>query len=260
MRHIITLLAMMVATPGVAISAESLDAATILERATEAAGGDAWANARTLMLAGHAIFYGPASPQVRSTADDYRMWRVYDPQRKASHSAEGKVLIAARSAGTTLFTVGYDGLTTWNDKGVIPKSEADAYWASNFGFGIIRRARDPGFCAQRVPDDTIADHKLYMVRLTDPDGGITLFGIDADSYAIRTMAFMTPKGWHVRTYDDFVLLKNPRWLQARHVTLLYNGVKQNEVFWTSVEVNKPIDDRQFEYRTSSKTVGDGGNH
>lgn len=54
------------------------------------------------------------------------------------------------------------------------------------------------------------------------------------------MEFATPKGWHLRTYDDFVTLENPRWLQARTVTLYYNGVKQNEVFWTDVEVNASL--------------------
>ena len=59
------------------------------------------------------------------------------------------------------------------------------------------------------------------------------------------MGFMTPKGWHVRTYDDFVTLKNPRWLQARTVTLYYNGVKANTVYWTKTVVNGPVDDALF---------------
>lgn len=245
MRHLLALSFAVAAVPAAGQAVDSPDAATILDRATEAAGGEGWAKAKTLTLSGRAIFYGANGAAVRSTADDYRMWRVYDPARKASHAAEGKVRIVAKAGDRTMFTVGYDGATTWNDKGVVPKAEADAYWASNFGFGIIRRARDPGFRAERVPDDAIGAHRLYMVRLTDPAGGVTLFGIDAGSYAIRMMAFMTPKGWHMRTYDDFVTLRNPRWLQARHVTLYYNGVKQNEVFWTMTRVNAPIDDALF---------------
>jgi hypothetical protein len=221
------------------------DAASILDRATAAAGGEGWAKAKTLTLTGSAVFYGPTGASPRSIADDYRMWRVYDPERKASHAAEGKVRIIAKSGERTLFTVGYDGATTWNDKGVVPKAEADAYWASNFGFGIIRRAREPGFKAERVPDDTIDGHPLYMVQLTDPQGGVTLFGIDQQSYAIRTMGFTTPRGWHLRVYDDFVRLKNPDWLQARKVTLYYNGVKQNVVTWRETRVNAPIDDAVF---------------
>lgn len=221
-----------------------IDGTTVLARATEAAGGEAWAKAKTLTLAGHAVFYGNG-PAPKSRADDYRMWRVFDPGREAAHAAEGKLRIVAKAGGRTMFTVGYDGATTWNERGVVPKAEADAFWASNFGFGIIRHASDPGFKAERVPDDSIAGHPLYMVRLTDPSGGVTLFGIDKASYAIRTMGFTTPKGWHQRVYDDFVTLRHPRWLQARHVTLYYDGVKANEVFWTSTKVNAPVNDALF---------------
>jgi hypothetical protein len=244
MAALVYLASAVAATPAMAQPAV-LDGRAILARATEAAGGEGWAKAKTLTLAGHAIFYGSTGAAVKSRATDYRMWRVYDPGRSASHAAEGKVRIIAKDGDRALFTVGYDGATTWNDKGVVPKAEADAYWASNFGFGIIRHAGDPGFKAARVPDDAVDGHALYMVRLTDPAGGVTLFGIDRQSYAIRTMAFATPKGWHERVYDDFVRLRHPDWLQARHVTLRYNGVKQNEVFWTSTQVNAPIDDAVF---------------
>lgn len=242
-RSFAAVLLLVVAAP--AAAEQAIDGPAILALATEAAGGEGWAKAKTLVLAGHAVFYGPSGAAPRSTADEYRMWRVYDPGRAASHSADGKVRIVANAKGKPLFTIGYDGTTTWNERGIIPKAEADAYWAANFGFGIIRHAADPGFKAERVPDDAIAGHPLYMVRLTDPSGGVTLFGIDQQSYAIRTMGFATPKGWHVRTYDDFVTLANPRWLQARHVTLYYNGVKANEVFWTETRVNAPIDDALF---------------
>ncbi len=238
-------LALIVSVPVSASAQAMIDGRTILARATEAAGGEAWAKAKTLTLSGNAIFYGPSGAAPRSTADDYRMWRVYDPGREVSHAAEGKVRIVALAKGKPLFTIGYDGATTWNERGLVPKAEADAYWANNFGFGIIRHAADAGFKAERVPDDRIDGHALYMVRLTDPSGGSTLFGIDQRSYAIRTMGFATPKGWHVRIYDDFVTLKNPRWLQARHVTLYYDGVKANEVFWTQTKVNAPIDEALF---------------
>ena len=173
------------------------------------------------------------------------MWRVFDPGRQAAHAAEGKVRITSMSKGKQMFTVGFDGTNTWNEKGVFPKVEADAFWASNFGFGIIRRAGNPGFVAARVADDSIDGHPIYLVRLTDPQGGATLFGIDRATYAIRTMGFTTPRGWHLRTYDDFVRLKNPDWLQARKVTLYYNGVKANEVYWAKAVVNAPIDEGLF---------------
>ncbi|WP_417608688.1 hypothetical protein [Parasphingorhabdus sp.] len=218
----------------------------ILALAREAAGGDGWANAQTLSLSGHAIFYGPKGPEPRSIADDYRMWRIFDADREAAHGADGKVRIIAKSGEKLLFEVGFDGQTTWTERGITPQAEADAFWASNFGFGIIRQADKPGFTATRLADDRIDGHPLYMVLLTDPKGGETLFGIDQQSHAIRSMGFRTPKGWHHRTYDDFVELNNPRWLQARHVTLYYDGRKSNEVFWTTTRVNEEIDPALFQ--------------
>lgn len=228
----------------VALSA-SPNAEAILDRAIAAAGGRDWLNAKTLVLSGTASFYGPGSPEPRSRATVYRMWRVYDPERNAAHGAEGKVRILACDGDRQLFTVGYDGKTTWTERGITPKAEAEAFWASNFGFGIIRHSRRSGFKAERVPDDSVDARKLYMVRLTDPSGGVTLFGIDKASFAIRMIGFVTPKGWHVRTYSDFYRPKGSGWLQARHVTLYYNGVKQNEVFWRVTLIDQAIDDTVF---------------
>lgn len=226
-------------------AADEPDGAAILAMAREAAGGDDWANARTLQLSGRAIFYGRASHKPRSVASDYRMWREFDPDRTIAHGADGKVRIIARNADSLIFEVGYDGETTWTERGITPKAEADKFWASNFGFGIIRQADKPGFTALRLADDSHAGHPLYMVELTDPRGGKTLFGIDQNRGYIRTMGFRTPRGWHLRTYDDFVALANPRWVQARHVTLYYDGRKSNEVFWTETVVNAPIDTSLF---------------
>lgn len=252
MRRLLPLvLALLAAAPAMAqapvptAADAAIDGATILDRAFAAHGGEGWANARSLILVGRAVFYGASGAAPRSTADDYRMWRIYDRGRTASHAAEGKVRITARSGGRQLFTVGFDGTTTWNERGIVPATEADAYWASNFGFGIIRRAREPGFKVERMPDDGVDGHPLYIVRLTDPKGGVTVFGIDQRSHAIRTMGFATPRGWHERIYDDFVRLKDPDWLQARKVTLRYNGIKQNEVYWQQTRVNAPIDDTVF---------------
>ena len=229
----------------VALTAATLGGGEILARAADAAGGAEWLNARTLVLSGTAVFYGSSGSEPRSRATDYRMWRVFDPARSAAHGAEGKVRILACDGARQIFTVGYDGETTWTERGVTPKAEADAFWASNFGFGIIRHAQKPGFKAERVPDDVIAAHKLYMVRLTDPTGVTTLFGVDQQSFAIRLMGFASPRGWHVRTYDDFYRLPGSRWLQARRVALYYNGVKANEVTWRQARVNDQINDALF---------------
>lgn len=240
-RYLLIFLTLITVFLGPLKAADDLDGQKILALAREAAGGDDWANASSLALSGTAVFYGSTGHKPRSKSDNYRMWRIFDRNRKAAHGPDGKVRIVAKNGKKLIFEVGYDGETTWTEKGVIPKKQADQYWANSFGFGIIRQAAKPGFIATRIADDSIAGHQLYMVELTDPTGGKTLFGIDKKSHAIRKIGFDTPRGWHERTYDDFVYLENPRWLQARHVTLYYNGRKSNEVFWTTANVNKPIE-------------------
>lgn len=219
-------------------------ARAILEQAVAAAGGEAWLNPSTLYLAGRAVFYAPDSPEPRSMADDYRMWRAMNPDRTTAHGADGKVRITARSGGKLLFEVGYDGTTTWTEKGVMPRDQADAYWASNFGFGIIREALGEGFKLERAPDRDVNGHPIALIRVLSPDGAATLFGFDRQSHFIRYMGFVTPRGFHERHYDDFVRLPSG-WVQAREVTLFYNGVKANTVFWREVIVGDPVDPSIF---------------
>lgn len=239
--------ALLASGPGApAARAEMPDAHAIVTQAYRAMGGDGWANARTLTLSGRAVFYGDAA-EPKSVADDYRMWRVFDPARAAAHGAEGKVRIDAKRAdGSVLFTVGFDGATSWNDKGVIPPAQADAFWASNFGYGILRHALKSGFQLTRLPDDEVRGHPVRVVRVTDPAGEATLFGIDAATGAVRRVGFVTPRGYHERIYDDFVVLAQPKgWLQARRVMLSYNGVIANEVVWRDAVVDAPIPDALF---------------
>lgn len=244
LRHILILLALFISAP--ALAQDEPDGTAILARATEAHGGDRWAQVRTLVLTGSAVFWGKSGAAPTSAPDSYVMHRAFDPDRQAAHGAEGKLRIAVSDKGRPVFTVGFDGTTTWNDKGVVPKAEADAYWASNFGFGIIRHALKPGFTATRLADANIDGHPVYMVRLTDPAGSDSLFGIDRATHAVRMVGFATPRGWHVRTYDQFFRpAAAPWWLQAGKVTLTYNGVKQNEIHWRGVQVNAPIDEKIF---------------
>ncbi|MFN4112477.1 MAG: hypothetical protein ACK4GD_00890 [Sphingomonadaceae bacterium] len=217
----------------------------LVEAAIAAHGGDAWLTPSSLILAGHAEFYAPDQAAPRSRADDYRMWRVIDPDRTEAHGADGKVRITARSGDRLLFEVGYDGETTWNERGIVPKAEADAYWASNFGFGIIRSALKEGFRIEHAPPRDIGGRPVDLVRIIDPAGSTTLFGIDRDSSFIRYMGFRTPRGWHERYYDDFVRLADPEWVQAREVTLFYDGVRANTVYWRSVVVGDRIPDTLF---------------
>lgn len=224
----------------VSANSDELDGPAILSRATDAAGGDQWANVKSLILQGRAEYWGLKGAVPTSRSDSYIMYREFDPARTLAHGADGKIRIIASNKGTVVWTVGFDGKTSWTEKGIIPETEAAIFWANNMGFGIIRQASKPGFSAERVADGVQGRHPLYLVRLKDPKGGITLFGIDQKSYAIRTMAFMTPRGWHERQYDNFILLKNPNWLQARTVTLSYNGVRANTVYWNTVKVNVAI--------------------
>ena len=216
-----------------------------VEAAVAAHGGSFWLDPGTLILSGHAEFFAPDSPEPRSRADDYRMWRVFDGDRRNAHGAEGKVRIRALSEGRRLFEVGFDGQITWNERGVVPKEEADTFWASNFGFGIIRSALEGGFVLEAAPSREVEGHVVDLVRIVDPEGQATLFGFDRDSHFVRYLGFRTPRGWHERTYSDFVRLPDSGWVQARTVTLYYDGVKANTVYWQEIEVGNPIDDGVF---------------
>jgi hypothetical protein len=241
------LAALLLAAPLSAEERSSPSPRDIVEAGVEAHGGEAWLRPGTLSLAGEAVFFSPDSAEPRSRAAEYRMWRKFDPDRKAAHGAAGKVRIVARDGERTLFEVGYDGATTWTEKGVMPKAEADAYWANNFGFGIVRSALRPGFSLEAVPSRDIGGHEVDLVRIIDPEGQATLFGFDRDSRFIRYMGFDSPRGWHERVYGDFVRLPESGWVQAREVTLFYGGVKANRVFWRHVAVGEPIEDSVFRH-------------
>lgn len=244
MVRLLVMVIMALASMGIARAATEPGPRAILEQAVAAAGGQAWLNPSTLYLAGKAVFYSPDSSTPRSTADDYRMWRAMGEDRTTAHGADGKVRIVARSGERLLFEVGYDGSTTWTEKGIMPRDQADAYWASNFGFGIIREALKPGFTLERAPDRDVGGHPVWLVRIIAPDGGRTLFGIDQQTHYIRYMGFTTPRGFHERYYDDFMQLPTG-WVQARTVTLFYDGVKANTVYWREVRVGEPIDPALF---------------
>ena len=216
----------------------------IIEGAVAAHGGALWLDPGTLELAGTATFFDPATGAVRSEADDYRMWRTFEEGRTAAHEASGKVRIIAKAGERVIFEVGYDGDTTWTERGIMPRAEADAYWASNFGFGIIRSALEDGFQLHHAPRRDIAGRRTNIVRITDPKGAQTLFGFDAESGFVTYMGFTTPRGFHERFYGDFVRLDNG-WVQARRVTLAYDGVIANSVFWRETRVGAPLDPALF---------------
>lgn len=221
------------------------DPRAIVERGIEAHGGDVWLDPQTLVLSGEAVFFDAKTGAVRSRVSDYRMWRAFERGRTVAHGADGKVRIIARDGDRTIFEVGYDGEITWTQDGIMPQEQADAYWASNFGFGIIRSALDEGFALERAPSRNIGGHEVDLVRIVDPQGQETLFGFDTESRFIRYMAFDSSRGFHERLYDDFVRLPDSGWVQARDVTLFYDGVKSNTVFWRDVAVGEPINTEVF---------------
>lgn len=241
-RHLAPILGLILAP---AAMAQDPSPRAIIEAGVAAHGGAGWLNPRTLYLAGSATFYAPDATAPRSTADDYRMWRMMDPARTSAHGADGKVRITAKSGARLLFEVGYNGEVTWNERGLVPKAEADAFWASNFGFGIIRSALAEGFTLQHAPARMIEGRLIDLVRVIDPEGQATLFGFDRESRFIRYMAFRSPRGWHERHYDDFIRLENG-WVQARSVTLYYDGIKNNTVFWRETRVGEAIDESVFD--------------
>lgn len=225
--------------------AEADEARAIVARGIAAHGGDIWLKPGTLALSGTAVFFAADSTEPSRRASDYRMWRMLDPSRSSAHGADGKVRIIARDDAGVIFEVGYDGETTWTERGIMPKARADAYWASNFGFGIIRSALRDGFTLQTVPSRNSGGHTVDLVRVLDPQGQQTLFGFDRESGFIRYLAFDSPRGFHERHYDDFIRLPESGWVQAREVTLFYDGVKNNTVFWRAVTVGAPIDPSVF---------------
>lgn len=248
MTRLLVLLAMVwlaIVPPVLAEEPAEPGAATIVRNAIAAHGGEVWRDPGTLVLSGEAVFFDPATGAVRSRADDYRMWREFERGRRMAHGAEGKVRIVARSGERLIFEVGYDGEATWTQDGIMPRDAADAFWANNFGFGIIRSALDEGFTLQRAPSRNIGGHSVDLVRVIDPQGQQTLFGFDRESGFIRYLGFDSPRGWHERLYDDFVRLPESGWVQAREVTLLYDGVKNNTVNWREVRVGEAIDAAVF---------------
>jgi hypothetical protein len=240
-RFVLTVLAIVaLAVPASASPGKGMTARETVARALEAHGGELWANPGTLQLSGTAVFFDQNTGEVRSTSDDYRMWREMDVNRTSAHGAAGKVRIVAKDGERLIFEVGFDGETTWTERGIMPKAQADAYWATNFGFGIVRRALDEGFVLTFTPPRTVLGRQTQLVRITDPQGAETLFGFDEESGFITYLAFDTPRGFHERLYSDFVRLENG-WVQARAITLLYDGIMSNTVFWEKTVVGEAIE-------------------
>jgi len=226
---------------------DPLTAAEIVRRAHSAAGGEDWMRPRTLTLTGRGLFWPQGTEASRIEVPDYRMWRVYPAQSDDAHAANGWVRIDAKHGdGSIYFQAAYDGETTYNQNGAVPGAEASREWSENFGFGIIRFALGEGFILERLPDDMADGRPMHVIRVNDPQGGKTLFGIAAGHYAIVWLAFETPRGWHERRYSEFYRNPGVSFTQSGRVRLYYDGVKQNEIIWTGYALNARLGRSHFQ--------------
>lgn len=208
---------------------DELSATEIVERAYEHAGGDAWVNPSSLLMEGYGLFWRSNEQFVRY--EPYRMWRVYPESKDAAHAADGRVRIEAFNGDELVFQLAFDGRHTYNQDGRLDENADSERWASNFGFGVIRHALDDCYSVHRLPDDYVDGAPAYTIRVVDPNGGETLFNIRKRDFAIVSVGFETPRGWHERIYSDFYRNEDGGWLQPGRVRLYYGGVKANEIYW-----------------------------
>ena len=236
-------------TPASGLADTQLSAVDIVQRAHTAAGGDAWVRPRSLYLSGNSTFFEGTE---RNHFDRHEMWRIYPRAKASAHRADGKVRIRSSRDGVVGLDLAFDGQRTYVNGVATDESGDSRRWASNFGFGVIRHALNPGYAVTRLPDDQVDGRQTFTVRVTDPEGTHTIFGIAHADYAILMVGFDTPRGWHERIYSNFFSKPGIAWNQPGRVRLYYDGVKQNEVRWTDFVANQPIDPTMFRF------YGEGG--
>jgi hypothetical protein len=220
-----------------------LSAADIIVAAHAAAGGETFVRPGSLFLEGYNIIRSPDGGE--TLWDRYAMWREFAAAKSDAHSASGQVRIEAWRGDDLALLLAYDGEVTSNQNGPMGDQSASAMWSNNFGFGAIRNALDPGWTQARRPDDLVDGEPAYFVELTDPDGGTTLFGIRQRDFAILSVAFDTPRGWHERRYSHFFSRPGTDWVQAGRVRLFYNGIKKNEAIWTDFRIGEAMPSRHY---------------
>jgi hypothetical protein len=231
--------------PRLASPGEAATAQEILEFASESAGGDAWLYAETNVMEGHATLCRDADPSRCVHADRYVMYRVYPREVKAAHAGTGRFRLDADAKGRPIFRIAFDGTRSCDQNGPVPAAKAADDEANAFGFSAIRFARTPGYRVERLTDDDVEGRPCYLVRVTDPSGQYTLFGVDREDGSIRYAAWKTPRGWHHRLYSDFYWVADPGFLQPGRVRLYYDGLKAVDIRWTRASINRPLDERLF---------------
>lgn len=226
------LLTLLSPAQGAAENAE-LDAHAIMERATSAAGGDAWRYAETNLMTGDATLYRNG---IGVHADRYEMRRVYPRELPEVHTNTGMFRLDAYRKDTRLFTIAYDGTRMYDQNGPMPAAKAQELAASSFGFSAVRFALDDSFTLTKMPDDQIEGRPAYFVQVTDPSGGETLVGVEKENFALRYVGWQTPRGWHHRLYSNLYTLESG-FVQPGRVRLYYDGIKTTDINWTKATLN-----------------------
>lgn len=221
-----------------------LTARAIIERAHEAAGGAAWRRAVTNVMRGHATLYRNGSMLETAHADEYVMYRVYPREVGAAHQGTGQFRLDARAQGKVLFQTSFDGERSYDQNGPVPPERARSDEANAFGYSAIRFALEPGFRLERLADDELEGRPCYFVKVTDPSGSWTVFGIDQKEHLVRSAAWNAPKGFHQRLYSDYYRLASG-FMQPGRVRLYYGGAKEVDIRWTSATIGEPIDPGTF---------------
>ena len=229
------------ALPAAVQAEEDISAVEILTRAHAAAGGDSFVRPGTLYLTGYNII---RNGEREVLWDDYRMWRVFADRKGDAHAVNGKIRIEASAAGERVFLSAFDGAQSYDANGPVEAGQG-IRWSDSFGFGAIRHALDDGWTQERKVDRLIDGEPAFIVQLTDPAGGETLFGIRQSDSAIVYVGFETSRGWHERRYSNFFSKPGVSWQQAGRVRLFYNGQKANEAVWLDFEVGEAIPEDVF---------------
>lgn len=232
-------------------SGSPLSSEQIVRNAHAAAGGDTWVKPRSLIMKGYGIFYQGSEAFINQR---HEMWRVYPMSKETAHQADGMVRIDSYRDERIQFQIAFDGVHTYTQDGLLPGAANQERWQASFGFGVIRFALDAGHELVRLPDDMVDGIDCYKVKVIDPQGGETLFGIAKKDYRIRWLGFDTERGWHERVYSEFFQNPGSSWQQPGRVRLYYNGVKANEIIWQSFSINQTIDPEWFVLRSTTATA------
>lgn len=226
-----------------AVATERLSPALIVAQAHRAAGGEAWLKAGTNVMRGHATLCRDGKVGACMEATRYEMYRVYPVELAKAHAGSGKFRLDAYAGDRLLFQTAFDGERSYDQKGPVAGERAASDEGAGFGFSAIRFALEEGFTLEALMDDQVEGHPSYFIRVTDPAGQTTVFGIDQKDFSIRSAAWQTTRGWHRRIYSDFYRVGE--FLQPGRVRHYYDGVKSVDIRWTSAEIGTPIPDDMF---------------